>query len=219
VIPVYNEESAITKVVKETKKYCDQVVVVDDCSDDGTAEVVSNLGVEYRRHDVNKGQGASTRTGIIAALSLGADIIVTIDGDGQHDPSYIPLLLEHMTTADVVIGSRFLEPSTTPEYRKFGIKVLTWLYNIGSKQKLTDSLLCLRAFKSSILRSIEIEEDGFGFCPEMLIKIRKKGFVIKEVPISCTYHEDYKQNSTFSPVKLASILAYKILVWRIKIEY
>ncbi len=222
VIPVYNESESIADVVRETRKYCDDVVVVDDCSSDKTAEILRGLNITIATHHINKGQGAATRTGIFTALSLGADVIVTLDGDGQHDPSQIPLLLTAIADkdTDIVIGSRFSpqHPTSIPAYRKFGASVITWVFNVGHKQKLSDSLLCFRAFKRSVLTSITIEEDGFGHCPELLLKAIHKGFKIVEIPANCFYHKDYKRNSTFSPVKLASILIWKIIQWRIRIE-
>ena len=110
VIPAYNERGEIEAVVRAVQKYCDAVIVVDDGSSDGMRFVVDELGVNFVRHPVNKGQGAATRTGIKLALELGADIVITLDGDGQHDPDQIPQLLNRMreTNADVVVGSRFL---------------------------------------------------------------------------------------------------------------
>ncbi len=223
VIPVFNEEVAIAGIAKETQKHCDHVIVVDDCSQDRTAEVLMNLpGVSYIKHSRNKGQGAATQTGITAALMSGANIIVTLDGDGQHDPTQIPLLLDPLLIdggVDVVMGSRFMGTSTAPMYRRFGVGALTWLFNFGHKQKVTDSLLCFRSFRSEVFQDILIKENGFGFCPEMLIKIRHKGFRILEIPVNCTYHKEYSQNSTFNPIKLATILAWKTVLWRMRVEH
>ena len=106
-----------------------------------------------------------------------------------------------------------------PSYRRFGIKIITWAYNFGNRVKVTDSLLCLRAYTKEALDGLIIEEDGFGHCPEALIKARKRGLRIKEIPAHCHYHEDYRRNSTLGPFKLAAILIWKILVWRLRIEY
>ncbi len=222
IIPVYNEALTITNIVKETQKYCDEVIVVDDCSNDQTAEVARNLGIRYTRHSTNQGQGAATKTGIGIARLYKADVIVTLDGDGQHDPNQIPLLLELLRNRDdidIVIGSRFMGVSSTPLYRRFGLWLLTWLYNIGSKRKVSDAFMCLRAFRHKVFDKVSIEENGFGFCPEMLIKARYEGFKIVEVPVGCFYHKEYKRNSTLNPIQLATILAWKIILWRVKIEH
>lgn len=225
VIPVYNEEAMIAGVVAEARRHCDAVVVVDDCSKDNTAEVARGLGVTYVRHAENMGQGASTRTGVEVALLLGADVIVTMDGDGQHDASQIPLLIEPLTAdsqVDIVMGSRFLKGSNgshgVPRYRKLGIDLITRAYNLGQGQKVSDSLLCFRAFRRRVFERITITENGFGFCPEMLVKARSIGFRIAEVPTHCIYHADYRLNSTFSPIRLASILVWKVMLWRWRIE-
>ena len=221
VIPVFNEKHSIGNLVLKAKQYCNDVIVVDDGSTDKTADILKTLGCKYVLHADNQGQGAATRTGVNVALRLGADIIVTLDGDGQHSPDNIPLLLKPVldNTADVVVGSRIAQLQGVPEYRKLGIDFITWLYNVGSQYKLSDSLLCLRVFKSEVLRNIQIEENRFGFCPEMLIKIRQKGYRIKDIPINCIYHDDYSLNSTYSPVRLGLILMRKTIKWRIKIEH
>ena len=225
VIPAYNEEALIAGVVEETRKHCDEVIIVDDCSTDGMPEVARNLGVTYVRHTKNMGQGASTRTGVEIALLHGADIIVTLDGDGQHDASQIPLLLDPLiadSQADIAMGSRFLKGSNgshgVPQYRKLGIDLITRSYNLGCQQKISDSLLCFRAFRRRVFEIITIKENGFGFCPEMLVKARKARFRVVEVPTHCTYHANYRLNSTFSPIRLASILVWKTLLWRWRIE-
>jgi glycosyltransferase involved in cell wall biosynthesis len=221
VIPAYNEALAITEIVKKTLEYCDDIVVVDDCSIDKTSEVVEKLGIRYIRHSKNQGQGASTRDGIALALSLNPDVVITLDGDGQHRPEQIPLLLSPLVNdeVDMVIGSRFISKTDIPHYRKYGIGIITWFYNLGHNIKVTDSLLCFRAFKRHVLDGFIIKDSGFGFCMEMMIRARQGGFRIKEVPINCVYHKEYDLNSTLDPIRLALILVWKTILWRAKIEY
>src|SRR4030042_149553 len=110
VIPVYNEENTIARVVRETQCYCDEVIVVDDCSTDKTPQIIQELGIKYALHGKNYGAGAATRTGILMALKFNADIVVTIDGDGQHNPKEIPMLLapfKSHNNVGIVVGSRF----------------------------------------------------------------------------------------------------------------
>ena len=220
VIPAYNKEKFIADVIRETKRYCDDIIIVDDGSTDKTTEVAKRMGFKTIKHSTNMGVGAATRTGIVTALDCGADIIVTIDGDGQHVPSDIPKLLAALDNdTDIVTGSRFLGTKGVPAYRQFGIKVLRFCYNFGSKNKLSDNLFCFRVFKSKSLEKIDIVENGFGFCSEMLIKARHMGFKIKEVPANCVYHKKISDNSTFNPIKLGLIIGWKIIVWRLKIEH
>jgi len=221
VIPAFNEALAITAVVQGALKYCSEVVVVDDHSADDTCRAAILSGATCIRHETNLGQGAATRTGIAEALKLGADIVVTLDGDGQHNPDEIPKLLAALDGdgTGAVIGSRFLKGAgKIPAYRKFGIRMINAAFNFGSRQVVSDSLLCLRAFTKETLRGLKIEDDGFGFCPEMLTKLRHNKVKMKEIPVSCIYYADYKQNSTLSPVHLGLIVGWKILVWRLRVE-
>lgn len=221
VIPAYNEEKTIADVVKGAKKYCDEVIVVDDCSTDRTPQILWELGIKYLSHRENKGVGAATWFGIKMALRQEADIVVTLDGDGQHNPAEIPTLLKPFKlygNIGVVIGSRFLNGSKIPQYRRFGIDIVNWLYNFGCKYKVSDSLSGFRAYSREFIKQVVIEENGFGYIPEILIKARKVNFGIVEVPINCKYFEDYKQNSTFNPIKLGIILAWKTIYWRLKLR-
>jgi len=205
-IPCFNEQNFIGDVVTRARKYVDKVIVIDDGSTDDTGRVARAAGAEVIRHEARKGAGAATKSGFEAARRSNADIVVTLDGDGQHNPDDIPKLLAPIlnSEADLVIGSRFLQPTqgtpqttNVPHYRKFGINVITWLCNLGSKVKVSDSQSCFRAHSRRLIDAINITENGFGFSVEVLIKARKKGFVIKEVPISCLYHS---QGSTLNPV-------------------
>lgn len=211
-IPCFNEQNFIGDVVTRARKYVDKVIVIDDGSTDDTGRVARAAGAEVIRHEARKGAGAATKSGFEAARRSNADIVVTLDGDGQHNPDDIPKLLAPIlnSEADLVIGSRFLPPTqgtlraqqtpqttNVPHYRKFGINVITWLCNLGSKVKVSDSQSCFRAHSRRLIDAINITENGFGFSVEVLIKARKKGFVIKEVPISCLYHS---QGSTLNPV-------------------
>jgi glycosyltransferase involved in cell wall biosynthesis len=220
VIPVYNEQDMIGQVVKDTRKYCDEIIVVDDGSTDRTLEIVRGLDVGYISYIKNQGAGFATRLGIERAKQLDADVVITLDGDGQHIPGYIPPLIANIVEeyTDMVVGSRFLiKPQNIGRYRRFGIGVITWLYNFGARRKISDSQCCLRAFRIKALDNIKIEENGFGFSTEMLIKARKAGYKIAEVPVVCAYHENLKENSTLNPIKHGIKVAWDTIKWRIKL--
>lgn len=220
VIPCFNEENFIGDMVTRARIYADKVIVIDDGSTDNTSEVAKAAGAEVIRHERRRGAGAATKSGFEAAKTNNADILVTLDGDGQHNPDEIPQVLAPIlhNKADLVIGSRFLQPISTnlnqvPKYRKFGIDVITWLYNLGSKKKVSDSQSCFRAHNRKLLESIDITEDGFGFSVEVLVKARNKGLVIAEVPISCIYHT---QGSSLNPIIHGLGVAFEVIKYRLK---
>ncbi|HID17259.1 TPA: glycosyltransferase family 2 protein, partial [Candidatus Bathyarchaeota archaeon] len=129
-IPAYNEEETIAKVVIQAQKNVDKVIVCDDGSNDLTGVIAEGLGAEVLRHERNLGKGAALRSLFRRAEELGADVTVTLDGDGQHDPADIPRLVEPILRgeADVVVGSRYFggEPAGEgmPRYRRFGLKAV-----------------------------------------------------------------------------------------------
>lgn len=229
-IPCFKQQRFIGDVVNRTKKYVDKVIVIDDGSTDDTAKVAQAAGAEVIRHETRKGAGAAIRSGFQAAKRSNADTLVTLDGDGQHRPEDIPRLLTPILNgeADLVIGSRFLPLSTpslelgarnsqlrtnVPRYRKFGIKVITWLYNLGSSIKVSDAQSCFRVHSRRLIDAINVTEDGFGFSVQVLIQTRKKGFTIKEVPISCLYHS---QSSSLNPVAHGLGVAFTVVKLRLK---
>ncbi len=215
VIPCSDEGLFISDVVTKTRQYVDKVIVIDDGSTDNTSEAAEAAGAVVIRHAKRQGAGAATRSGFEAARAENADVLVTIDGDGQHNPDEVPQVLAPILTdnADLVIGSRFIEPKTNIRaYRKFGIDVITWLYNFGSKVKITDSQSCFRAHNRRVIDAVNITENGFGFSVQVLIQARRKGFVIREVPISCVYHS---QGSSLNPVVHGLSVAWDVIKLRL----
>ena len=200
IIPCLNEERFIGRVVAEAIKHVDEVIVIDDGSTDSTSTIASSTGATVIRHDQpHQGTGAGTRTGFEAALKRGADIVVTLDGDGQHDPSEIPILVQPIANdeADIVIGSRFLSEANVALYRKFGIDVITWSYNFGHKNKIIDAQSGFRAYSHRAVEAIHITYPGFGFSIQTLVQARQHGLKIIEQPVSCIYHDE---GSTLNPV-------------------
>jgi glycosyltransferase involved in cell wall biosynthesis len=220
-IPCFNEEQFISDVVMRARRYVDRVVVVDDGSTDNTSEVAQSAGARVIRHEKRQGAGAATSSAFEAAKTYDADMLVTLDGDGQHNPDEIPQVLAPIINgeADLVIGSRFLQPAQQTQgtnirrYRKFGIDVITWLYNLGSKFKVSDSQSCFRAHSRRLLEAINITESGFSFSVEVLVKARRKGFVVTEVPISCVYHA---QGSSLNPVAHGLGVALSVIRFRLR---
>ena len=189
-IPSLNTESVIGEVVSRAKKYVDQVIVVNDGSHDSTAEEARAAGAIVVNHNVTKGYGAAIKTCFEVAKAESADVLVTLDGDGQHDPDDIPKVLAPVLSnqADLVIGSRFLDSKTNvPRYRRFGIQVITFLYNLGSKAKVSDAQSGFRAYGKKVIDTLTVTEKGMSASIETLTKARRRGFTTAEVPISCLY--------------------------------
>ena len=195
-IPCYNEGLAIGSVVLKLKarKYVDVVLVVDDCSTDGTVEVATAAGAVVVSHEANKGYGAAIQSCFNYAKENNFDVMVILDGDGQHDPSYIPGFIEAMKTgeADVVIGSRFLTKnklSPIPKYRIVGMKVLNLFTRLVGKVKTTDSQSGYRAYSRRAIEKIKITNHDMGAGSESEILTQSKNYNLKvvEIPIDVRY--------------------------------
>jgi len=189
-IPCYNTEPSIGDVVLSAKKHVDRVLVIDDGSGDGTEEVAKEAGAMVVSHGANRGYGKAIKTCLREAETNAADILVVMDGDGQHNPQEIPLLLEPLLKgeAQMVIGSRFLTDKVNmPYYRKFGIGVITFLFNLGSRTKVSDTQSGFRAYSKEIIESFLLSEEGMSISIESLEEARRNGVIIKEVPVSCAY--------------------------------
>ncbi len=204
VIPCYNEKSTIEKIVEavcNSPLECKEIIVVDDCSQDGTKTVLqerlSQVVDRIIYHPMNRGKGAALRSGFAAATG---DIILVQDADLEYDPADYPALLEPLMSgkADAVFGSRFL--GARPHrvlffWHMVGNKFLTLLSNMFTNLNLTDMQTGYKAFKAPLIKSIQIEEDSFSVEPEIVAKVAKLGCRIFEVGISYygrTYEEGKK---------------------------
>jgi len=215
VIPAHNEAYTIGGIIKDCLKYTPTVIVVDDGSRDTTALISRYCGAEVYCHPKNYGYGATIRTGLAIAKEF--DYVVTIDADLQHNPDEIPHLINKIEQGyDVVIGSRFYKHNglKIPKYRRFGVWLITETYNFGH-EPITDAQSGFRAFSKRFVNSVKLEENGFGSTIEILVKARKQGFKITEVPISCTYH-NLEQDSHLNPFKHGFDVIMKTIEWRIR---
>jgi len=204
IMPCYNEINTIDVIVDSVRKmpYHDkEIIIVDDCSTDGTRERLKDtIESDVHKiiyHDSNMGKGAALRSGIKSATG---DIVVIQDTDLEYNPEEIPIVIKPILEgkADVVFGSRFMggQPHRVLFFwHMIGNKILTTISNMITNLNLTDMETCYKAFKREVIQSINIEEDRFGFEPEITVKIAKKKVRIYEVGISYygrTYAEGKK---------------------------
>lgn len=192
VIPAFNEESVIRDVIKEVQDAgYENILVVDDGSIDNTQQRAKEAGAVSLRHKINRGKGAATKTGIEAAKLLGANIIVTMDGDGQHDPKDISKLIEPIQNnqCDVVLGTRLLDPKGMPWYKIIQNHIgnfFTW-YLFGLW--VTDSQSGFRAYSRHAAEVINTKGDRYEYDSEIIREIYIYKLKFKEVPITVRYTE------------------------------
>lgn len=192
-IPAFNEEKTIARVVLGAQRYADVVVVCDDGSSDLTGKIAERLGAQVVCHERNSGYGVAMQSLFKRARDLKADVLVTLDGDGQHNPDEIPQLLKPMNEgiAEVVLGSRFMDKNGTddmPLYRQFGVKVITKLANGSGKNGVSDAQSGFRAYSKRAMEHLgSISENGMSASVELLRAVNKSGLKVCEVPISCKY--------------------------------
>ena len=203
VIPVFNEAATIAKIVGLVRAVEvgmeKEILLVDDCSRDGTRDVLAGLAAESADlkviyHEVNQGKGAAWRSGFSAATG---DIVLIQDADLEYDPNEYPRLLKPILDgrADVVYGSRFLGGGAhrvVYYWHYLGNKLLTTLSNMTTNLNLTDMEVCYKVFKREIIQGIPLRENRFGFEVEVTAKVARRKCRIYEVPISY-YGRDYAE--------------------------
>ena len=202
-IPAYNEEKNIASIIIKLKQISNKIIVCNDGSSDLTGEIAKELGVEVINHQKNLGYGASIRSIFLKAKEMNADMLVTFDADGQHRIEDIQKVIEPIINnkCDISIGSRFLSEDSIdeiPDYRKFGIRMITKITNISINEKLTDSQSGFRAYSKKALTEIHPSDQGMGISTEILIKASNKDLIIAEVPIKVLYEGDTSTHNAVS---------------------
>ena len=199
-IPAFNEEKNIAAIIIGLKKITDEIIVCNDGSTDSTGEIAKELGAIVINHEKNLGYGAGIKSIFLKAKEMKSEMLVTVDADGQHDVRDITKIVIPIQEdkAEIVIGSRFLEKAENiPEYRKFGIKLITKVTNLSLNQSLTDSQSGFRAYSKKVLEKLVLSDKGMGISTEILIKANNFNFRIGEVPIKVSYEGE---TSTENPV-------------------
>ena len=215
-IPAYNEEATIARVVLEAQQFADVVLVCDDGSNDMTGEIASRLGADVITHERNLGYGAATKSLLTMARQVDADVLVTLDGDGQHLSQDIPKLLEPIleNKADIVLGSRFLvdtdDDKQIPRYRRWGIKTITKLTGAAANHKLNDAQCGFRVYGRKAISELRLAENGMGASVELLLKAKKQGLTVTEISTQCMY-KNLEKTSTKNPLTHAGGVLMSLL--------
>jgi polyprenyl-phospho-N-acetylgalactosaminyl synthase len=192
VIPCYNETEVVAQTIRSLDRFPYKIVVVDDGSITPVDQYLRGLNVYYLRHRINLGQGAALQTGTQFAYEQGADVVIHFDADGQHNPDDIPVMLDTMEhkQADVILGSRFINPEHTkeiPPVRKIILRIARLVNGLFTGLWLTDAHNGFRCLNRKAMQKINIKENRMAHATEILQLIKKHGLRYVEVPTHITY--------------------------------
>jgi len=211
-IPAFNEAKNISKIIEKSKLHAAEVLVYDDGSTDDTSEIAEAAGAIVIKSPKNTGYGSAIRALFQAAREQNADIMVTLDSDGQHDPEQIPRVIEPIGQGfDIVLGSRYLSESDKakiPKIRGLGIKTITKLTQSASYKDITDSQSGFRAYSKNALSKINLFEDGMAVSTEILLRASEKKLLTTEVPITVNYA--IGNTSTHNPLTHGISVLYSV---------
>lgn len=207
-IPAYNAERTIARVVIGCQQHVDLVVVCDDGSEDLTGTIAERIGAQVVRHERNMGKGEALRTLFLVARKLNAEVMITLDADGQHDPNEIPKILNafEQGSPDVVIGSRFMgTKSSVPRHRTMVNRLLNVMTTIG----VTDTQSGFRGYGKRAIQTILPAEMGMGADSEIIMQASSQSLKIVEVPVSVKYGEG--KTSIHNPIFHAFDVIFSIV--------
>ncbi len=230
VIPCFNAEEHIAQVVDTLPRFVDFIVMVDDCSTDGSIEAAKSVGrdeLSIVRHQHNMGVGAAISTGYERAILLGADVVVVVAADGQMDPSDMPALLEPVVSGRVnyAKGNRFLHPEVwraMPPSRLFGNVVLSLLTKpVSGYWHIFDSQCGYTAIDSSTLGKIELDKlwKRYGYPNDLLARLHVLGASVVDVPVRPVYHDGHSKMNLLNVAMLFPPLLLRIWASRIRDEF
>lgn len=213
VIPGHNEEKNIGRVIDKTKRFVDakKIVVVDDGSRDGTADAARRSGATVLRHIINLGKGAALRTGSHYSLSKGAEALVFMDSDGQHDPEDIPRLLTELKNSDIVFTYRDRASTHMPLVKKFG----NWFIDTAMKLlfhiNVKDTQCGYKAMTGAAYGKMQLISNDYSIESEIVAKTGKYKLKFAQLPIKTVYADRYKGTTVFDGVKIV----LKMLWWKV----
>jgi glycosyltransferase involved in cell wall biosynthesis len=214
-IPAYNAARLIEPVIRAAREQLDHVVVIDDGSHDGTADVARSAGATVVSHEVNRGKGAALKTGFKWACDQALEGIITLDADGQHLPREIPKFIDcyEKTNGDLIIGGRaHLFGQMLPRRRKAN-RFSAWTIAAASRTNITDSQSGYRLYSTRLLRSVRLKSNGFAMESEIIVRAGRGGFKVITTPIDLGF-VDGQSTSHYQPVKdTLRIAAFVALTW------
>lgn len=214
-IPAFNAEDSIGEIIKGCRNYLGEVIVVDDGSFDNTSLVSQNEGAFVIKHDRNMGKGMALRAGFAYALSEGYDGVITIDADGQHNPSDIPVFIKRFSEdkPDIIIGSRMGQKEKIPKYRYYTNLVGIFFISKATGQVLDDSQSGFRLYRRGVIEEINLNTSGFEMETEILIKAGRKGCRIVSIPVDVSYKDGKSNYRPVIDTYRISILVLKSIFW------
>lgn len=210
VIPAYNEEKNIRDVLKEVKHYVSNVIVVDDGGKDHTTDEAKKEEVIVLRHVLNLGKGSAMKTGCDYAIKNGAEKIILLDADGQHDPKFIPDFIKALYEVDLVFGTRTFTKDM-PLLFRFGNAFITLILKMFYHYNLKDTQSGYRGFNKKIYQKIRWKSSSYSVESEMIARAGNNRISFKEVPISTIYNDKYKGTTPFDGVKIV----FNLIKWKI----
>jgi glycosyltransferase involved in cell wall biosynthesis len=216
IIPAYNAGGIITDIILSLKKYLPSrnILVVDDGSRDHTLERVRDLDVLTFAHQNNRGKGAALETGFNYLSQLNLDYYATIDADGQHNPDQLPLFMEAISRADLVIGNRMENPGEMPLSRRFSNRLSSLVVSLVTRRRIPDSQCGYRLIRADVMKRLHLSSTRYDYETELLLKAARAGLRLAFVPIESRYFSERSQFRKFSDTLRFIRLIFRSLFWR-----
>jgi len=217
VIPALNAAKHLSDVVASVTRYlaADHVIVIDDGSTDDTAAVAEEARCTLVRHPVNRGKGAALKSGFVRADEMGAEFVLTLDADGQHDADEIPAFIarQNETGADIIVGNRMADIADMPGIRIFANRSTSAFVSLRAGQRIPDSQNGYRLISVAAVRGIELETTRYDTESEILIKAARRGARIDAVPVKTIYGDEVSTVHPFVDTLRFFRMVFKSLFW------
>lgn len=212
IIPCYNEAASIARIVRSVRQYVGTVIVVDDCSTDGTSEQAQAAGAHVVRHARNQGKGVALKTGFAVASSMNLTAAITLDGDGQHDTSEIPQFIEAFGPAscDIVVGNRMKDTQPMPFVRRYTNRFTSWAISKMVGRDIFDTQCGYRLISLEFWKAVRLDCSRFDLESEILIKACRSGARLKQVDVRTIYFGN--ERSKINP--FTDTLRFFHVLWR-----